>query len=478
MSKDAILSIQDMGAAGLTSSSVEMAAKGDTGIEIDLDKVPLRASNMDPYEIMLSESQERMLMVLKPEKIEEATEIFKKWGLEFAVIGTINDSKRIILKKDNNSKLIADIPISALSSEAPVYEREYTNIAPRADIDYSSFSILEDKANEALIKLISCPDLCSKRWIYEQYDSMVMADTIRGPGSDAAVVRVHNSTKALALTSDCTPRYCYADPAMGAKCAVAESWRNLISVGAKPLAITNCLNFGNPEKPEIMGQLVSCIEGIAEACKALDYPVVSGNVSLYNETSGNSIYPTPTIGGVGIISDVTKTVSNCFTKKDEIVIVIGESKGHLGSSLYLREVHGKNDGSCPPVDLLIEKNNGQFVSQLIGQGKVSACHDIADGGLYVAIAEMTFSALIGASISLATENLAGSLFGEDQSRYIITCKEEQVSDILDEAKKAGVMATKIGKTGGNELVLNEKHSVAVKDLLTTNESILPNLMNV
>jgi len=471
MQTDTILAIQDMGAAGLTSSSLEMAGKGGTGIELELDKVPMREIGMTPYEIMLSESQERMLMVIKPEKEHIARAVFEKWELAFATIGKITDTGNIVLKM--HGEVVADMPIAPVSTDAPMYDRPYeikrdSGFGIR-DSDLSSET--RNTKHESLLKLLSCPDLASKRWIYEQYDGMVGNDTIAKSGGDAAVVRVHGTNKALAITTDCTPRYCYADPVEGGKQAVAETWRNITSVGATPLAITNCLNFGNPQKPEIMGQIVGCLQGMGEACRALDYPIISGNVSLYNETNGAAILPTPAIGGVGILRDLSKRVGNAFVAVDEDIIVIGENKGHLGASLYLREILGREEGAPPPVDLKAEKANGDFVRSLIQNGKLTACHDISDGGLLVAIAEMTYRNGVGADITANGD--AGFWFGEDQARYIITAKNS--AEILKSAKSYDIPATVIGKTKTGELNV-AGNSIKISELKSANESWLPNYM--
>ena len=468
MQTDTILAIQDMGAAGLTSSSLEMAGKGGTGIEMDLDKVPMREEGMTPYEIMLSESQERMLMVIKPEKEHIARAVFEKWELSFATIGKITDTGHIVLKM--HGETVADMPIAPVSTDAPVYDRPY-EIKRAVDSEQCSDRLVQ--IPQDLLKLLACPDLASKRWIYEQYDSQVGNDTVASSGGDAAVVRVHGTNKALAISTDCTPRYCYADPIEGGKQAVAETWRNITAVGATPLAITNCLNFGNPEKPEIMGQIVGCLQGMGEACRALDYPIISGNVSLYNETSGTAILPTPAIGGVGVLKDLSKRVGNAFLTADEDIILIGATVGHLGASIYLREIIGKEEGLPPTVDLVAEKINGDFVRSLIVDGKITACHDISDGGLLVAIAEMTYRNGVGADISENGD--VGFWFGEDQARYVITATSEQVAEIVKVAATLGVPAKIIGKTIAGELKF-EGNSIKTSELKTTNESWLPEFM--
>src|SRR5215470_11079942 len=356
MAKDCVIAIQDMGAAGLTCSAVEMGTKGDLGVTLDLDSVPCRETGMTAYEMMLSESQERMLMVLKPEKEKEAEAIFKKWGLDFAVVGKTTPTKRFIVR--HAGKVMADLPIKELGDEAPVYERPFV-VAPKPAVVKVADVTPPVPTAEALLRLIGSPDLCCKRWVWEQYDHVILGNTVQRPGGDAAVVRVNDGPKALALTCDVTPRYCEADPFEGGKQAVAEAWRNLTAVGARPLALTDNLNFGNPERPEIMGQLVRAIDGMAEACRTLNFPVVSGNVSLYNETNGRAILPTPTIGGVGLVDDFAKSASLAFKAADELIVLIGETTGWLGQSLYLREICEREEGAPPPVDLAAERRNGK-----------------------------------------------------------------------------------------------------------------------
>jgi phosphoribosylformylglycinamidine synthase len=474
MATDAILAIQDMGAAGLTSSSLEMASKGGSGIELELDKVPMREEGMTPYEIMLSESQERMLMVLKPGKEPLAQEIFAKWGLDCATIGKLTDTGHLVLKM--HGEVAADMPVPPVSDEAPIYDRPWTPTKERPVLRAEDVPAPADYA-AALASLIHCPDLASKRWIWEQYDHMVMNDTVQRPGGDAAVVRIHGTQKAVAITTDCTPRYCYANPVEGGKQAVAETWRNLTAVGAKPLAITNCLNFGNPEKPENMGQLVGCLQGMAEACEKLEYPVVSGNVSLYNETNGKGIQPTPAIGGVGLLKDVSRHCTLALTQPDLDILLVGETKGHLGCSLYLREIHGREEGAPPPVDLDHEQQNGSFVRNCIRTGHIAACHDVADGGLLVALAEMCMAGNTGASIALpqgvATHAFA---FGEDQARYVIAVAKSHSSEVLDEAAQHGIPVVRLGASGGEVLQVEGLLSVKVAELQQRNASWMPNYM--
>ncbi|MEO0815834.1 MAG: phosphoribosylformylglycinamidine synthase subunit PurL [Pseudomonadota bacterium] len=431
MATDAIQAIQDMGAAGLTSSSVEMADKGGIGVEMDLDLVPQREEGMTAYEIMLSESQERMLMVLKPGKEDVAKAIFSKYDLDAEVIGMTTDTGRMVLKQFG--EVVCDIPVPPLAEDAPNYDRPWTEPKPRKPLDPATISEPEDYG-EVLLKLMASPDMASKRWIWEQYDRHVMGDTIDSSQSmsDAAIVRIHGTNKALAITSDCNPHYVAADPYEGGKAAVAEAYRNLSAVGARPIAITDNLNFGNPERPEVMGQIVKAIEGMAEACRALDFPVVSGNVSLYNETDGVGIPPTPVVGGVGLIEDVSKIATLKGAQPGDTLILIGETKGHLGASLYAREIlglEGEALGPPPTVDLETEKRNADFVRSLIEQGLVNAVHDISDGGIACAAAEMALAS--GTSIWLkfgSYELSAQALFGEKQGRHLISLNQGKQTD--------------------------------------------------
>ncbi len=478
MQQDAIICIQDMGAAGLTSSAVEIADKGGIGVHLDLDAVPMREPGMSPYEIMLSESQERMLMILKPEHEAMARAIFEKWDLDFAVIGTTTDDRR--LKLSMYGRVWCDIPVPPLVDQAPVYDRPHT--PPPQPAPLSPLPEFRDEDLQAsLFQLLACPDLASKRWIWEQYDSLVRGQTISGPGitatqaqkpADAAIVRIPGKDKALAITTDCTPRYCFADPFEGAKQAVAESWRNLSAVGATPLAVTNNLNFGNPQKPEIMAQFVAGIDGIAAACVALDYPVISGNVSLYNETGGEAIFPTPAIGGVGLIADWTKTAGLAFAQEGDDIFLLGNPGTHLGQSLYLRELHNREDGPPPPVDLEKEKRHGLFVRRMIAAGMMSACHDISDGGILVALAEMAMASGLGAEITVAGD--AGFWFGEDQARYVITTT--QAEELVDLAQKDGIPLHHLGRTGGKILKIANNQGMLVSQLIYENERWLPAYM--
>ncbi|HVA13816.1 MAG TPA: phosphoribosylformylglycinamidine synthase subunit PurL [Stellaceae bacterium] len=471
MEGDTIVAIQDMGAAGLTSASVEMAGKGGLGITLDLDRVPMREPGMSAYEVMLSESQERMLMVLKPGSEDKARAVFEKWELDFARIGTITDTGRIILTMQG--AVAADMPIEPLVTQAPLYDRTYTATPARAELRAAEVEAREPIA--ALKTLIACPDLASKRWIWEQYDHLVMGRTVQRPGGDAAVVALPDSAKALALVSDCTPRYCAADPERGGAQAVAETWRNITAVGATPLAITDNMNFGNPERPEIMGQFAGCIAGMRAACLALDYPVVSGNVSLYNETNGTGILPTPVIGGVGILADAAKSVGLALKHPGDTLILIGETKGHLGCSLYLRELLGREDGAPPPVDLAAERRNGDFVRAEIVAGRIAACHDVSDGGLLVALAEMAMAGGIGASLAApAGIPIHGFLFGEDQARYVLATSAPE--KVLANAAAAGVPALVLGLSGGDQLTLAGCGAISVGELTQLNEAWLPMYM--
>jgi phosphoribosylformylglycinamidine synthase len=475
MAKGCVIAIQDMGAAGLTCSAVEMGAKGDLGVTLELDKVPCRETGMSAYEMMLSESQERMLMVLKPEKEQEAEAIFRKWGLDFAIVGETTPTKRFIVK--HGGDVMADLPIKELGDEAPVYHRPFTPTSKRAPVKADSVQAPLGIA-DALEKLIGSPDLCSKRWVWEQYDHIILGNTVQRPGGDAAVVRVNDGPKALALTVDVTPRYCEADPVEGGKQAVAEAWRNLTAVGARPLALTDNLNFGNPEKPEIMGQFVGCVRGIAEACKALDFPVVSGNVSLYNETQGRAILPTPSIGGVGLLDDFTKCATLAFKAEDDVIVLIGETIGWLGQSLYLRDLCGREQGAPPPVDLIEERENGDFVRALVTEGLVTAAHDVSDGGLLVALAEMAMASGLGASLEAAPADTPPHAFwfGEDQARYVVTVPAGRAEALIERARHAGVLAREIGRVGGTTLALPGERPVLIKTLVERFEGWLPDYM--
>jgi phosphoribosylformylglycinamidine synthase subunit PurL len=472
MAKGCVIAIQDMGAAGLTCSAVEMGAKGDLGVALDLDKVPCRETGMSAYEMMLSESQERMLMVLKPDKEREAEAIFRKWGLDFAVVGETTPGKRFVVR--HGGAVVADLPIKELGDEAPVYDRPHIASEKLPVIDAASVKPPMSIA-DALEKLIGSPDLCSKRWVWEQYDHVILGNTVQRPGGDAAVIRINEGPMALALTSDVTPRYCEADPYEGGKQAVAEAWRNLSAVGARPLALTDNLNFGNPERPEIMGQFVDCVRGIGEACRALDFPVVSGNVSLYNETNGRAILPTPTIGGVGLLDQFTKSMTMVFKAEDEAIFLIGETRGWLGQSVYLCELCGREEGAPPPVDLAAERRHGDFVRALIRDGLITAAHDVSDGGLLVALAEMAIASGIGAVLERPAGIPAHAFwFGEDQARYVVTTKQSQL--VLDRANAAGVRLLPLGATGGTLLAIAGERPLRIEDLKRRFEVWLPAYM--
>lgn len=474
MASDAIVAIQDMGAAGLTSSAVEMASKGGLGIEINLDMVPIREEHMSAYEIMLSESQERMLMILEPGREDEARAVFEKWDLDFAVIGTLTDTEHLVL--NHGGKTVCDLPLDPIGEEAPEYERPWVETPKAANVRADEVEGVDDPTL-ALKTLMGSEHLCSRRWIWEQYDHTVMGDTVVLPGSDAAVVRIHGSNRGLAITSDVTPRYCFADPKEGGKQAVAEAWRNLTAAGATPLAITNCLNFGNPEKPEIMGQFAGCIQGMGEACAALDFPVVSGNVSLYNETNGVGILPTPTIGGVGLIDDLDKRATMALPD-NAVLLAIGETEGHLGASLYLSVIAGREEGAPPPVDLAQEKANGDFVRGMILDGTAKAVHDVADGGLLVAVAEMALKGQTGITLDCPKKCEAphAFLFGEDQGRYLVAIDESEADRVITAALKEKVTVNRLGQTGGDTLTVGKMGSISLKELSEIHEGWLPNFM--
>jgi len=451
-----------------------------------MNKVPCREAGMTPYEMMLSESQERMLMVLKPGREAEAEAIFKKWELDFAVIGTVTDTGHMVLEFDG--EVVCDIPLGPLADDAPEYDRPHLSrddykawaqVKPLGDIPEST-DIAAD-----LLKLMASPNLASRRWIWEQYDSQVGADTVQKPGGDAAVVRVHGTRKALAITTDCTPRYCYADPFEGGKQAIAEAYRNLCAVGARPLAVTNCLNFGNPQRPEIMAQFVGCLEGMGEACRALDFPIVSGNVSLYNESKatggGSAILPTPAIGGVGLLEDWDKSATIAFKAESEHLILIGHSNSLVGQSLWLDICHNRRDGAPPPVDLDAERRAGECIRRLIDDGHVTAVHDCSDGGAAVAVAEMALAGGIGITMTVVEQipNPGAILFGEDQGRYVVTTRDPDT--VRGMANAAELFAVPIGTTGGDSLVFDlvgrgGPQSVSLADLRAAHEGFFPALM--
>ena len=469
MASGAVIAIQDMGAAGLTSSAVEMGAKGDLGIELDLDRVPCREPGMTAYEMMLSESQERMLMVLDPTREKEAEAIFHKWGLDFAIVGKTTDTLRFVIK--HKGQVMADLPIKQMGDEAPEYDRPW--------VEPKKHPVLKDvpaptDLKAAILKIVGSPDMCSRRWVWEQYDSLIGSNTAQIPGGDASVVRIR-AKKAIAVSTDVTPRYVEADPFEGAKQAVAECWRNLTAVGADPIAITDNLNFGNPERPEIMGQFVHAIKGLSEACNVLSFPIVSGNVSLYNETNGQGILPTPAIGGIGLIPNVDTMATIAFKNADDVILLVGGHGSHLGQSIYLREVLGKEEGAPPPVDLAREKKNGDFVRQLIRTGQLTAVHDVSDGGLGLAVIEMAMASGLGASLPALDH---AQLFGEDQARYVVTTRPNNAAVLLAEAAKAGVALAQAGTvTSEATLKIEAGPSISMADLRAAHEGWFPAYMS-
>jgi phosphoribosylformylglycinamidine synthase len=474
MASGAVAAIQDMGAAGLTSSSVEMAGKGGVGIDLDLDQVPQREAGMSAYEMMLSESQERMLAILKPGREADGRRIFEKWGLDAAVIGRTTTTGHLVLR--HHGVVVCDLPLAPLTEDAPNYDRPWIAPLPMARLDPASVPTPADWA-AAILKLAASPDLASKRWIWEQYDRHVMADTLAdsATGADAGIVRVHGTAKALAVTSDCTPRYVAADPFEGGKQAVAEAWRNLTAVGALPIALTDNLNFGNPERPEIMGQFVKAVEGMAEACRALDFPVVSGNVSLYNETNGAAIPPTPTVGAVGLLADAARRANYASLKDGDTLIVIGAGRGALGQSLYLREILGREAGAPPAVDLAAERRNGDFVRGLIEQGALACVHDISGGGLLMAAAEMALASEVGVALTPPeADGAVGCLFGEDQGRYLVAAADP--APILAAARAAGVPAAQAGRAGGPDFACEGLFEICLARLREASEAWLPAYM--
>jgi len=473
------VAIQDMGAAGLTSSSVEMAGKGGVGIALDLDLVPARETGMTAYEFMLSESQERMLMVLRPDREAMARAIFEKWELDFAVIGHLTDTGRIVVR--HHGEVEADIPLAPLADQAPLYHRTTTETQKQLPLNPAK---VEDRVGltQALWTLIACPDLASRAWVWDQYDSTVGGQTVKRPGAaDAAVVKLEGLTRALALTTDCTPRYCAADPEAGGMQAVAEAWRNLTAVGARPLALTDNMNFGNPERPEVMGQFAAAIRGMAAACEALDFPVVSGNVSLYNETRdamgvAHSVLPTPAIGGLGVLDDVAKAVGLALSPWLDVVLV-GTTKGWLGQSLWLREIAGREEGAPPPVDLAAERATGDFVRAQILAGTVRACHDVSDGGIMVAIAEMAMAGLTGVRLSTSPREIPSHAwwYGEDQGRYLLAVPDS--GSLIRAAEAAGLAAVRIGTSGGQDLTLPDGGTISVRALRAAHERFFPSWMD-
>ncbi len=481
MQTGAVIAIQDMGAAGLTCSAVEMGAKGDLGIELDLDKVPVREERMTAYEMMLSESQERMLMVLHPEKEAAARKVFEKWELDFATVGKTTDDLRFRVLWQGDE--VANLPIKELGDEAPEYDRPW--VEPKIPAPLARDDVPQMDVAEALLALVGGHQCASRRWVYEQYDTLIQGNTMQRPGGDAGVIRVDgHETKGLAFSSDVNPRYCEANPFEGGKQAVAECWRNLTATGAEPLAATDNLNFGNPERPEIMGQLVKAIEGIGEACRVLEFPIVSGNVSLYNETNGRGILPTPTIGGVGLLPEWTQSVGIGFVAENQPILLIGgpaERGTHLGQSIYLRDLFDRRDGDAPHVDLAAEKKTGDFVRKLIRSGVATACHDLSDGGLGVALAEMAMAGDMGATVTDVEGNdPVLTFFGEDQGRYLVTLNLDpqgpEIAALWKEAEAQGIFAPWIGTTGGTTLTLGGAMPVSVATLKAAHESWFPSFM--
>ena len=467
MKDNSIISIQDMGAAGLTSSSVEMASKGELGIELYLDKVPCREENMTPYEMMLSESQERMLIILEDGKETKAKEIFRKWDLDFVIIGKTTNTNKLTLKFNN--KIEGEIPIEALATQAPVYDRKWVKKKlPNKKIDLKKLKKI--KIEDALIKILSSPNHSNKSWITDQYDQMVMCDTAQKSGADAAIIRIHGKEKAIAVTVDSSANYCKAHPITGGKQIVCENWRNLISVGAEPLAITNCLNFGNPENPEIMGEFAECLQGIKESCEFLNYPVVSGNVSFYNGTNKKNISPTPVIGGVGLIKKLEKPINHKFKKDKSVIILVGKTFGHLEQSAFYEEVYNIIEGQPPEINLINEKNNGQSILEIIKNNLTYSVHDVASGGLLVALAEMSIGTDYGVLINRPKKltNLFKYFFGEDQSRYILEVDSNNLKKVEKILKNNNVFYENIGITQNNYLEIMNEMKLDIKQLYKVN----------
>jgi phosphoribosylformylglycinamidine synthase len=475
MAGDAIVAIQDMGAAGLTSSTSEMADKGGVGVELELDRVPQREPNMTAYEMMLSESQERMLMILRPGREAQAEAVFRKWGLDFAVIGRTTDTGRMIIK--HKGAVEADLPVATLANSAPRYERPWVPTVP-PKIILPEWVPAPNSLMGSLKAMMGGQHLASRRWIWEQYDHMVMGDTVQRPGGDAAIVRIHGTNKGLAATCDATPRYVLADPVMGTKQAVVETWRNLIAVGADPLAITDNMNFGNPERPEVMGQFVGAVQGMKEACEVLKYPVVSGNVSLYNETNGVAIPPTPAIGGVGLVPDLSHRADIALKTEGDLLVVIGRENGHLGQSIYQLTVTGKVEGAPPPVDLADEIKAGNLVRSFIREDKVAAVHAVRDGGLLVAIAEMALAGGIGAQLYPYEGKLPAhaAWFGEDQGRYLLEASPELAEELIERARLLALPARVVGRVGGESLAIKGEPAMPLAELRDAHERWLPDYM--
>ena len=477
MAGDSIIAIQDMGAAGLTSSSIEMASKGNLGIEINLNKVPCRETKMTPYEIMLSESQERMLIVLENGKEEQAKKIFDKWNLDFAVIGKTTKSKKIELYFDEEK--VADIPVNTLVENSPMYDRKWKKAKLPKKNKIKKEDLKHLKIIDVLKKILANPNVCSKEWIWQQYDHTVMGDTIQKPGGDAGVVRVHGTDKAVAASVDSSAVYCWAHPLTGGKQVVCESFRNLISVGAKPIAITNCLNFGSPENEENMGEFVECVQGIGEASEYLKFPVVSGNVSFYNQTKDEGIKPTPAIGGVGLIKDYKNMITMEFKEVDNLVLVIGKTEGHIDQSLFARTILDEKNGPPPEVNLFNEKNNGETLLKLIDNNLIKSAHDVSLGGIITAVAKMCIKGKKGINIKKPKYliNEIEYFFAEDQGRYIIEINKKDFKKVADILNKNAVHFDELGTINENELYINDKTKVTIDELSTSNKSWLTNYMS-
>jgi phosphoribosylformylglycinamidine synthase II len=477
MAGDSIIAIQDMGAAGLTSSSIEMASKGNLGIEINLNKVPTREANMTPYEIMLSESQERMLIVLENGKEDAAKKIFDKWGLDFAVIGKTTKSKKIELFFDNEK--VVDIPVNTLVENSPMYDRKWKKAKLPKKIKVKKEDINNLKVIEVLKKILSNPNICSKEWIWQQYDHTVMGDTIQKPGGDSGVVRVHGTNKAVAASVDSSAVYCWAHPLTGGKQVVCESFRNLISVGAKPIAITNCLNFGSPENEENMGEFVECVQGIGEASEYLKFPVVSGNVSFYNQTKDVGIKPTPSIGGVGLIKDYQKMITMDLKELDNIVLVIGKTEGHIDQSVFARNILDEKNGPPPEVNLFNEKNNGETVLKLIDAGLIKSAHDVSLGGIITAISKMCIKGNKGIDLKKPKYLISDIeyFFSEDQGRYLIEVTKKDLKKVTNVLDKNAVHYDELGVINEDQLYINEKSKITIDELKSSNTSWLYNYMD-
>jgi phosphoribosylformylglycinamidine synthase len=476
MADKSIISIQDMGAAGLTSSSIEMVSKGMLGIKLNLNKVPCREDNMNPYEIMLSESQERMLIILENGKEEKAKKIFDKWNLDFAVIGKTTNSKKIEIYFDE--KKVVDIPINFLAENAPIYDRKWKKTKLPQKIKFNINELKKLKITEVLKKILGNPNVCDKEWIWQQYDHTVMGDTIQKPGGDSGVVRVHGTNKAVAASVDSSAIYCSAHPLTGAKQIVCESWRNLISVGAKPIAITNCLNFGNPEKEKNMGEFVECVQGIIEASKYLDYPVVSGNVSFYNETKDKGIKPTPSIGGVGLIKDYKKMVTMDLKEVDNLIIVVGKTEGHLDQSIFARNILAEKKGPPPEINLFNEKNNGETILKLTDEGFVKSVHDISLGGIIIGLAKMCIKGKKGVKINKIKTlvNKFQYFFGEDQSRYIIEINKYNLKKVKEILNNNSVYYDELGIVVEKDIIIENEPILSVEELMYFNTKWLKEYM--